>query len=355
MAPTAPQLSKRVLLETQGTRSALSPVRRSPPLRMKRLTITIAMLVRCRRRGARRPAVQRPAAGHAGRRQVRSAPAPTLAEFADLGADVVKINLYWDEVAPQGRRKPTGFDGANPASYALGQLRHRRRARSSRTGMQPYLSIGGHAPSWATHGRGRAGHRSRPSAKEFRLFAQAAGRAFPNVHIWSIWNEPNLYSWLGPQRSQRHPAVALDLPRPLPGRPPRPERRRPRRRHDPARRADAARRHLARQGAPARVPARDGLPGPQLPPDPRPGRQEARLPQGRALPHLGHRLPPLHARRPARTSHEGPDDAAIGQLSRLRDDSTRSHGAASCPGACRSGSPSSATRPSRPTRSRRAR
>jgi hypothetical protein len=170
---------------------------------MKRLTITIAMLVAA--------AVAAPAADASSRQllivqddaQVRSAPSTTLAEFADLGADVVKINLYWDEVAPKGRRKPSGFDGANPGSYAWGSYDTAVQAILAQ-GLQPYLSIGGHAPQWATHGHGRAGTLN-PSSKEFRLFAQAAGQHYPGVHIWSIWNEPNLYSWLGPQRSKGTP------------------------------------------------------------------------------------------------------------------------------------------------------
>jgi hypothetical protein len=170
---------------------------------MKRLTITLAMLVAA--------AVAAPAA-HASSDQllvmqddgrVRSAPSATLSEFAALGADVVKINLYWDEVAPNTRRKPTGFDGANPASYAWGSYDTAVAAILAQ-GMQPYLSIGGHAPKWATRGKGRPGT-MRPSAKEFRLFAQAVGQHYPSVDIWSIWNEPNLYSWLGPQRSHGTP------------------------------------------------------------------------------------------------------------------------------------------------------
>ena len=170
---------------------------------MKRLTITIAMLVAA--------AVAAPAANASSDQllvmqddgRVRSAPSETLSEFADLGADAVKINLYWDEVAPNTRRKPTGFDGANPASYAWGSYDTAVAAILAQ-GMQPYLSIGGHAPKWATHGRGRPGT-MRPSAKEFRLFAQAVGQHYANVNIWSIWNEPNLYSWLGPQRSHGTP------------------------------------------------------------------------------------------------------------------------------------------------------
>ena len=170
---------------------------------MKRLTITIAMLVAV--------AASAPAADASSRQQlvmqddasVRSAPSATLAEFADLGADVVKINLYWDEVAPRGRRKPTGFDGSNPGNYAWGSYDSAVQAILDQ-GMRPYLSIGGHAPAWATHGRGRPGTMN-PSSKEFRLFAQAAGQHYANVDIWSIWNEPNLYSWLGPQRSKGTP------------------------------------------------------------------------------------------------------------------------------------------------------
>jgi hypothetical protein len=170
---------------------------------MRRLTITIAMFVAA--------AVVAPTADASSRQllvmqddaQVRSAPSTTLAEFAGLGADVVKINLYWDEVAPKGKHKPSGFDGANPGSYAWGSYDTAVQAILAQ-GLQPYLSLGGHAPEWATHGRGRAGTMN-PSAKEFRLFAQAAGQQYPGVHIWSIWNEPNLYSWLGPQRSKGTP------------------------------------------------------------------------------------------------------------------------------------------------------
>jgi hypothetical protein len=170
---------------------------------MKRVTITIAALAAA--------ALAVPAADASTRQrlvmqddaQVRAAPDATLSEFAALGADVVKINLYWDEVAPTGRRKPTGFDGASPSSYAWGSYDTAIQAILAH-GMQPYISLGGHAPRWATGSKGRAGT-NRPSTKEFRQFAQAAGLHYSNVHIWSIWNEPNLYSWLSPQRSKGVP------------------------------------------------------------------------------------------------------------------------------------------------------
>jgi hypothetical protein len=170
---------------------------------MKRLTITIAMLVAA--------ACAAPAADASSRQllimqddsQLRSAPTATLDEFDSLGADVVKVNLYWDGVAPGGRRKPAGFDGSNPSGYTWDFYVAIDQAIRNR-GMRPYFSLGGRAPAWATKRRGRRGT-YRPSAKEFRLFAQAAGSQFPSVDIWSIWNEANLYSWLSPQRVRRVP------------------------------------------------------------------------------------------------------------------------------------------------------
>lgn len=130
-------------------------------------------------------------------------PDATAAELASLGADVVKIQLYWDEVAPAGSRKPAGFDATDPSSYHWNTYPGAVNAIIA-AGMRPYLSIGSKGPRWATNGRGRAGT-GRPNAKEFGLFAQAVGRQFPNVHIWSMWNEPNLYSWLSPQRKNGVP------------------------------------------------------------------------------------------------------------------------------------------------------
>ena len=170
---------------------------------MKRLTITIAMLIAA--------AVAAPLADASTRQltimqddaQVRSRTTATLNEFDRLGVDVVKVNLFWDEVAPNRRRKPRGFDGANPADYSWSNYGDVINGIIDR-GMRPFLSLGGRGPRWATGSKGRKGT-YRPNAKEFGLFAEAAGRQFPQVDIWSIWNEPNLYSWLSPPRRKGVP------------------------------------------------------------------------------------------------------------------------------------------------------
>jgi hypothetical protein len=170
---------------------------------MRRLTITIAVLLAA--------AVVAPIADASTRQltvmqddaQVRGRTDRTLNEFDRLGVDVVKVNLYWDEVAPNRRRKPAGFDGSDPGDYSWSNYGQVIGGIIDR-GMRPYLSLGGRGPRWATGRKGRKGT-YRPDAKEFRRFAEAAGRQFPEVDIWSIWNEPNLYSWLSPQRRKRVP------------------------------------------------------------------------------------------------------------------------------------------------------
>ena len=169
---------------------------------MKRLTIVTAVLA----------ALIAVPAAEASTRQVtilqddvhlRHDTAATLDEFSALGADVVKIGLSWDEVAPNGRRKPSGFDASNPASYQWGNYPQVIEAISAR-GMRPFVNVVGLAPDWASKRGGRRGT-NRPSSKEYGLFLEAVGKQFPGVDLWSLWNEPNLYSWLSPQRKQGTP------------------------------------------------------------------------------------------------------------------------------------------------------
>jgi hypothetical protein len=128
-----------------------------------------------------------------------------LDEFDALGTDVVKVQVYWNEIAPGGRRKPS-FDATDPANYRWGEYDAIVRGTLAR-GMRPYLVLGNRAPDWARAKRTRHNGTYRPSAAELELFSRAAGTRYsgsygglPRVDIWSIWNEPNLSSWLGPQR-----------------------------------------------------------------------------------------------------------------------------------------------------------
>src|SRR3954451_15335125 len=110
---------------------------------MKRLTTTIAPLVAA--------AVAAPAANASSHPllvmqddvHILSAPAATVADMAGYGTDVVKIKLYWDEVE-RARGPFTGSSSDGPVTPGAA------------AGPQPYLTIGSHAPKWATRRGGRA-------------------------------------------------------------------------------------------------------------------------------------------------------------------------------------------------------
>lgn len=140
----------------------------------------------------------------------------TLDEIQALGVDIVKARISWRDIAPGGATKPAGFEGSNPAEYSAAQwdpFDEIVRGAQAR-GMGVLLLLGGRAPDWATSGRSSTPGVSRPDAAEFGRFVQAVGTrysgsygALPRVSMYSVWNEPNLGSWLSPQRSGRTPVA----------------------------------------------------------------------------------------------------------------------------------------------------
>jgi hypothetical protein len=132
----------------------------------------------------------------------------TLDEVRGLGVDMIKVQLNWATVAPGTRRKPRGFDATDPGRYpgwgrydaVLGDARAR--------GLKVMFALAPPAPGWATRGtrRDREGV-NRPSALEFRRFAEAAARRFPGVDVWTLWNEPNHPGHLYPQSVNGRPVA----------------------------------------------------------------------------------------------------------------------------------------------------
>lgn len=129
-----------------------------------------------------------------------------LDELKSLGVDIVKARASWRVLAPGGKRKPSGFDGSNPASYSSSQWAPYDAFVQGATarGLRVMFQLGGTGPDWAT-GRSSV---DRPNAGEFRKFVQAVGTRYsgsynglPRVSIYTAWNEPNLLGWLSPQVS----------------------------------------------------------------------------------------------------------------------------------------------------------
>lgn len=143
----------------------------------------------------------------------------TLRTLRRIGVDRLRITVEWSTIAPDpnSRRRPPGFDAAEPASYpASGWARYDAiTLAAARYGLALDFNVTGWAPLWAV---GRAPARSmlhvwHPSASAFGAFVEAVGRRYngtfippggsrplPRVNYWSIWNEPNVgSSSLSPQ------------------------------------------------------------------------------------------------------------------------------------------------------------
>jgi hypothetical protein len=156
--------------------------------------------------------------------QLQAHPARTLQTLRSLGVGVVRLSVVWNAIAPDplSRRKPLGFDAADPADYPASAWRpYDLIVRdASREGIELDLLLTGGAPLWATAQappavRAYAGwvpSAWEPSAEAFGEFVHAVGVRYsgsytppgarspvPRVHFWELWNEPNWNPELQPQ------------------------------------------------------------------------------------------------------------------------------------------------------------
>ena len=85
--------------------------------------------------------------------QLQSNPGGTLANLRLLGAQVVKVTVSWDAIAPNpnSRRQPRGFHPANAAAYppANWAIYDEIDRDAHADGMQVYLDLAGGGPRWA--------------------------------------------------------------------------------------------------------------------------------------------------------------------------------------------------------------
>lgn len=140
--------------------------------------------------------------------------ASTAQEVKDLGADWVRIILYWNEAAPEpnGSSVPS-FDERAAAGYP-GLSRYDAAIAAARAaGLRVLVTVSGPVPRWAT--AAKRDQRTRPSATRFGRFTEMLARHYgTQVDAWSVWNEPNHPQFLLPQftkqgRSREYTAAKL--------------------------------------------------------------------------------------------------------------------------------------------------
>jgi hypothetical protein len=141
--------------------------------------------------------------------------ARALDDAKTLGADIVRVNVIWARIAPKPRSKkaPKKFNGSKPGAYSASKwaMLDSLVAGAQARGLQVLLTPTGPAPAWASRCGGsiRARQLCNPSPKQFGRFVRALGTRYPQVTMWSIWNEPNLRAWLSPQYTLSHGRAVL--------------------------------------------------------------------------------------------------------------------------------------------------
>jgi hypothetical protein len=145
-----------------------------------------------------------------------------LDDLHAAGVKTIHAVINWKTLAPSPTKAsvPRGFTGTDPASYSasrwvsIDNLVRGARAR----GLKLLLTPAGPAPEWALkctsfekRKYGQEKGTCKPNPKLYGAFvtalakrydgtyADASGATLPKVVRWSIWNEPNLNSWISPQ------------------------------------------------------------------------------------------------------------------------------------------------------------
>ena len=126
-------------------------------------------------------------------------PEEAASRVADnAGSQIVRLYLYWNRVALDTHHSPA--DQSNPSNYdwnSDGLANMINEAQSQ--GLDVMLTIRS-APFYA-QGSAHADSRGtfKPKPAMLAQFTEAATTRFSDVHIWGVWNEPNLPSFLSPQ------------------------------------------------------------------------------------------------------------------------------------------------------------
>jgi hypothetical protein len=122
-----------------------------------------------------------------------------LSQMKHLGVHALRVELYWQYVAPGGNSatKPS-FDATNPASYAWGPYDWIV-SKAKELGWKVLLTVTSPVPRWATSNH-KAPYDTNPNARAFKEFMTAVGRHYGSqVELFAIWNEPNDAAFLLPQ------------------------------------------------------------------------------------------------------------------------------------------------------------
>jgi hypothetical protein len=164
----------------------------------------LALLVAPAAHAATFPSAAQPEVGIEDENGIFSPGAGQLAAtWRALGVASVRVEAYWDVIAPQPRaaRRPAGFNPANPNDprYRWGPT-DAAIATVLQNGMRVNLTINQCGPRWASDQPRNATRCWRPNPRQFALFAAAvATRYRGQITRYLLGSEPNQRQFLAPQ------------------------------------------------------------------------------------------------------------------------------------------------------------
>ena len=139
-------------------------------------------------------------------------PTDTLQTIRWLGADMIRLDVTWNQFAPQplSSTKPAGFNASDPNQYNWGWLdtvvndAHRFGLNVDLliTGSGPVWAMGSNPPACTNNMLGLECYNGvfEPSPTEYGQFVHAVVSHFGSrVHFWELWNEANWGPALAPQ------------------------------------------------------------------------------------------------------------------------------------------------------------
>ena len=117
-----------------------------------------------------------------------------------LGVTRIRVNLLWSYTMG-----PSQYGARNKPSqiyYQFGQI-DELIDRAAQNGIRVHLSLTGPAPRWANARRaGTSKAWYKPNAREFGEWSAVVAQHFAGrVDRYSVWNEPNWKTWLGPLKA----------------------------------------------------------------------------------------------------------------------------------------------------------
>ena len=145
-----------------------------------------------------------------------------IREVRSLGADALRVPVLWNLVAPA--QTPSNFHPTDPADPAYSWAAYDDTLTAAKqAGLRIRLMPTGPAPAWASSPKGAPGVTD-PDPKAFGSFVTALAKRYggtfdpdgkgpaaklPKVDLWTIWNEPNLSTFLQPQHRHGRPYSPL--------------------------------------------------------------------------------------------------------------------------------------------------